>query len=61
MRTVVECGAIPQLLRALQSSDPRVVEAAVRSLKMVYKVGGWRASEGPCSGIWDVGGWPLWQ
>ena len=38
MKAVVEHGAIPQLLRALHSSEARVVEAAVRSLKMVYKV-----------------------
>ncbi len=35
---MVEHGAIPQLLRALNSSEARVVEAVVRSLKMVYKV-----------------------
>lgn len=40
VKAVVEHGAVPQLLRALQSSDPSVVEAAVRSLKMVYKVCG---------------------
>lgn len=36
---MVQHAAIPQLLRALQRSEPKVVEAAVRSLKMVYKVG----------------------
>ncbi len=38
VKAVVEHAAIPQLLRALHSSEARVVEAAVRSLKMVYKV-----------------------
>ena len=38
LRAVVDSGAVPQLLRALQSQDSRVVEAAVRSLKAVFKV-----------------------
>lgn len=37
-RAVVGQGGVPKLLKALQSQDPRVVEASVRALKLLYKV-----------------------
>lgn len=36
---IIQHGGIPHLLKALRSGDTKVVEAAIRSLKLVYKVG----------------------
>ena len=38
MRAVVAQGAVQSLLRALSSGDDAVVEAAARSLKLIYRV-----------------------
>ena len=40
LKAVLESGGVTQLLQALSSLDDRVVEAAVRALKMVYQVRG---------------------
>ena len=40
LKAVLESGGVTQLLQALSSLDERVVEAAVRALKMVYQVQG---------------------
>lgn len=40
LKAVLESGGVTQLLQALSSQDDRVVEAAVRALKMVYQVQG---------------------
>jgi len=37
-RAVVDNGGVPKLLLTLNSDDERVVEAALRSLKLLYKV-----------------------
>jgi hypothetical protein len=39
VRAVVAQGAVQTLLRALGSADEAVVEAAARSLKLIYRVG----------------------
>lgn len=40
VRAVVAQGAVATLLRALGSEDEGVVEAAARSLKLIYRVSG---------------------
>ena len=37
-KEVVGQGGVPKLLKALRNSDPRVIEASVRALKLLYKV-----------------------
>jgi hypothetical protein len=39
IKAVLDSGGVAQLLLTLSSPDERVVEAGVRALKMVYKVG----------------------
>lgn len=47
VRAVVSQGAVQTLLRALGGADEAVVEAAARSLKLIYRVRGVRAGPAP--------------